>query len=67
MHQGDPIRIFRGAEGGFVHQPPDGEVGHHQQRELLPDQIRCLAAQNVRAPRRWVLSSSNAVSISQRW
>ena len=34
------------AERGFMHEASDGEAGHQQGIELLPHQIRSLAAQN---------------------
>ena len=36
---GQPVRVFLRREGGFVHQPADGEVRQRQPVELLANQI----------------------------
>jgi len=40
------VRILVGGQGGFVHEATDGEVRHQQTIELLPYQVRRLAAQD---------------------
>ena len=46
MREGEPVGIFIGLQGGFVHQPAHGEMCQQQTPELLPDQFRGLAAQD---------------------
>ena len=67
MEKRELVRIFIGFEGCFVHQAADGEVSQQESVEFLAHQIGVLLRSTIRAPRRWVLSSSNAVSISPRW
>ena len=46
VNEREPIRVFIRLEGRFMHQAPDGEVGHQEAVELLAHQVRPLAAQN---------------------
>ena len=46
MQEREAVRVFAPFEGGFVHEPADGEVSQQQPVELLPDQVRRLAAQD---------------------
>lgn len=50
MEEGETIRILIGLQGCFVHQAADGEVGHQQAVEFLPNQIGSLAAQHDVCP-----------------
>ena len=50
MNKGQPIRVNPDLHGGLVHQAADGEVRQEQPVELLPDQIRGLAAQHDGRP-----------------
>ena len=46
MQKRELVRIGIGFESGLVHQTANGKVRHHQAVELLPDQVRGLAAQD---------------------
>ena len=46
MQEREPVGIFAGFEGGFMHQTADGVVGHKQTPELLFHQLRRFAAQH---------------------
>src|SRR4051812_15273991 len=50
MQERQPIRILVGPQRRLVHQPPHGEVRQQQAPELLPDQLRGLAAQHDPRP-----------------
>src|SRR4051812_40409764 len=50
MQERQPIRILVGPQRRFVHQPPNGEVRQEEAPELLPDQLRGLAAQHDPRP-----------------
>ena len=51
VEKGQPVGILIGAQRGFMHETADGEMGHQQAIELLPHQIRRLAAEDdVRSP-----------------
>jgi hypothetical protein len=66
MEEGQSVGILIGFEGGFMDQAADREMRHQETIELLAHQIGGPAAQDELAPRRWVLSSPRAVSISQQ-
>jgi len=46
MKEREAVGIFVGLQRRFVHQPANGEVGHHEAVELLPHQIGGFAAQD---------------------
>src|SRR5450759_1452822 len=46
VNEREPIRVFIRLEGRFMHQAPDGEVGHQEAVELLAHQVRPFAAQD---------------------
>lgn len=48
----------------LVHQASDGKVGQKESVGFLPYELEHLMRNTIRAPLRWVLSSSKAVSIS---
>ena len=45
MHERYSIGVHPALESRLMHEPPKGEMGHHQAVELLPDQIGRLASQ----------------------
>ncbi len=46
MKEREPIWIFVGFQGRFVHQTANGKVGHHESIELLFDEVRSFASQH---------------------
>ena len=51
MEKREPVRIFRNRQSRFVHQLTGGKVCQQKTIELLPHQIRRLAAQDdMRSP-----------------
>ncbi len=48
------------------HQATDSDLSHQESVELLAHQSGVLLRSTILAPRRWVLSPSNTVSISRR-
>ena len=46
VDEGEPVGIFIGFQGGFMHQAADGVVRHQQTVEFLLNEFRCLTAQN---------------------
>ena len=65
--EADPVRVVPGVLGGLRHQRSDRVVAAQVSPDLLEDQVGRLRTQHHPGPRWWVLSSSKAFSISQRW
>src|SRR3990172_13146009 len=50
MQEREAIGVLVSLQGSFVHQSADGEVSQQEPVELLPDQVRRLAAQDDPGP-----------------
>ena len=46
MEEGEVVGVFVRLERGLVQEAANGKVGHQQPVKLLPNQFRCLAAQD---------------------
>jgi hypothetical protein len=66
VREGETVGVLVGFQGRFVHEPAHGEMRQQQAPELLPDQLRGLAAQHHLRPAQLRFSSASAPSISQR-